>query len=402
MTVHPTDPALPLSYPFDPGPLGTAPPVLEWARKHAPVCPVQLPSGAQVWMVTRKKYIAQVLTDTRFSRDLLDPGAPRFVGEDFTSMAGGIFNLDPPDHTRVRHVIARFYNPAGVERYRPLVEQHARLLLDEMSDGLNPTDLIPAYTAPLPLRVSSDILQVPAELREANHSHFATQTSLQATPEDVAAATAVIRNFTAEVIDSKRRHGGDDGPIGALIEAQKDGVISEDELQGTTAYLFVTGSEPLVSPLGTGVITMLVHQRQLSQVLATPQLWPKAVEEILRYHHNGVLGLPRVATEDVTLHGVTIRKGEGVCTPMLGATMDPAHYPNPSAFNIMRRTDATATFGAGPHFCLGASLTRMFLQTAYQALFTRFPTLFLAISPHEIPWAVDPHFTKPAALPVAW
>jgi cytochrome P450 len=393
---------LPLPYPFEPGRLGTAPPVLDWARKHRPVCPVRLPSGSQVWMVTRKDDITQVLTDPRFSRDLVYDDAPRFVGDDFTSMPGGIFNLDPPDHTRVRHVLSHFYSRHGVERWRPMVEQHAAQLLDAMAAGPNPTDLVPAYAAPLPLKVSSEILQVPVEHRAAYLSFFRTQTNLAVSPEEVATATAVVREFTAEVIDHKRHDGGDDGPIGALIQACADGDISETELQGTVAYLFVTGSEPLVSPLGTGVVTLLVNHRELKDVLAAPELWPRAVEEVLRYHHNGVLGMPRVATEDVTLHDVTIRKGEGVCTPMLGATWDPAHYRNPAKFNIHRRTDATATFGAGPHFCLGASLTRMFLQSAYQALFTRFPTLFLAVSEDDIPWEADLFFTKPATLPVAW
>ncbi|MFI1256175.1 hypothetical protein ACH4U6_20705 [Streptomyces netropsis] len=102
---HPTDePDLPLSYPFPPGELGTVPPVLDWARKERPVCPVALPSGDRIWMVTRKDDISSVLTDPRFSRNLTYPGAPRLVGEDFTSVRGGIFNLDAPDHTRVRSV----------------------------------------------------------------------------------------------------------------------------------------------------------------------------------------------------------------------------------------------------------------------------------------------------------
>ncbi|MFJ4767931.1 cytochrome P450 [Streptomyces uncialis] len=168
------------------------------------------------------------------------------------------------------------------------------------------------------------------------------------------------------------------------------------------SYLFVTGSEPLVSPLCTGVVTLLVNHLELRDCVKDPTLWPKAVEEVLRYHHNGVLGMPRVATEEIRLHDVTISEGEGVCTPMLGATWDPAHYRNPARFSIHRRTDGTATFGAGPHFCLGAALSRMFLQTAYEALFTRFPSLFLAVSEHDVPWERDLFSTKPALLPVAW
>ncbi|WP_367132175.1 MULTISPECIES: cytochrome P450 [Streptomyces] len=147
---------------------------------------------------------------------------------------------------------------------------------------------------------------------------------------------------------------------------------------------------------------MLAHPRRLRECRTDPDLWPKAVEEVLRYHHNGVLGMPRVATEDVTLHGVTIRKGEGVSCPMLGATHDPAHYPRPSRFNIHRTTDASATFGAGPHFCLGAPLARLFLDIAYRALFTRFPDLILAVPEHEVPWQDNLLFTKPATLPVVW
>ncbi|MCS0636461.1 cytochrome P450 [Streptomyces sp. LP05-1] len=399
------DPDLPLRYPFPPGELGTPPPVLAWARKYRPVCPVRLPSGTQVWMVTRKTDIAQVLTDARFSRNLVYEGAPRFVGEDFTSMAGGIFNLDPPDHTRVRRVISHFYTRAGAESYRPMVRRHAARLLDAMAEGPNPADLVPAYTAPLPLAVSSEILRVPVEQRDAYHSYFRTQTNLAVSAGEIAAATRAVIEFTGEVIEAKRREdrgGNDRGPIEALIRARAAGEISESELQGTVAYLFVTGSEPLVSPLGTGVVTLLVHPRQLRACINDPALWPRAVEEVLRYHHNGVLGLPRVATEDVRLHGVTIAKGDGVCTPMLGATWDPAHYPNPAKFNIHRRTDGTATFGAGPHFCLGAALARMFLTTAYEALFTRFPGLLLAVSEYDIPWELDLFFTKPATLPVAW
>ncbi|UQA92324.1 cytochrome P450 [Streptomyces halobius] len=400
---HPTDdPGLPLRYPFPPGELGTPPPVLAWARKKQPVCPVALPSGDRVWMVTRKDDITHVLTDPRFSRNLTYPGAPRFVGDDFTSVPGGIFNLDPPDHTRVRQVISRFYTRSAVEHHRPMIEQHAAQLLDDMAHGPNPADLMPAYADALPLHVAREILAVPSELHSLYHSCFRTQTHLAASAEAVAEATAAITDFTKEVIETKRRHPDPNEPIGALILARYDGLISEDELIGTTSYLFVTGSEPLTASFGTGTVTLLTNPRQLRECITAPDLWPKAVEEILRYHHNGVLGMPRVATTDVTLHDVTIRKGEGVCCPMLGATHDPAHYPNPFRFNIHRTTDGSATFGAGPHFCLGAPLARLFLQTAYRALFTRFPSLFLALPEREIPWEDNLVFIKPASLPVAW
>jgi len=75
---------------------------------------------------------------------------------------------------------------------------------------------------------------------------------------------------------------------------------------------------------------------------------------------------------------------------------------NPARFNIHRGTDAAATFGAGPHYCLGSQFARAYLHTALRALFERFPTLYLAIDEHHIPWRNDVIFVRPVALPVAW
>ncbi|MGN7916527.1 cytochrome P450 [Lysobacter sp. 22409] len=391
-----------LSYPFAIGPLGTPPETIAWARKHRPVCPISLPSGTRAWMVTNKDDIGLVLTDKRFSRDLTYSGAPRFVGEDFTAVPGGLFNLDPPDHTRVRRVIGHFYTRTGVERFRPLVERHATQLLDAMAGGDNPADLMQAYSTQLPLHSSCDMLQVPVDFREQYLAYFHTQTNYQATAEEVAQATAKILDFSRDIIALKRKHPGHADPIGALIEARTQGLIDEDELVGTVCYLFVTGSEPLIPPLSTGVLTLLEHRPQLQQCIDDPTLWPKAIEEVLRYHHNGVLGLPRVATEDVALKDTLIRRGEAVCATMLGVTWDPKYYKHPAKFDIHRSTDGTATFGAGPHFCLGSALVRMFLEVAYRMLFARFPSLTLAVPAGEIPWEKNILFIRPVSLPVAW
>lgn len=395
--------APPLAYPFlPPGRLGTPPPAIAWARKHRPVCPVVLPSGTQVWMITRKDDIGAVFTDPRFSRDLVRPGSPRFVGEDFTAVPGGIFNVDGADHSRIRQVLAPHYTRAAAARHAPMIARHAEALLDAMASGPNPADLVETYAGPLPLRVGCEILGVPVRLRADYLDAFRTQASLDVTAQDIEAATAATMDLTSRIVKDKRAGGDTAGPIGSLIGAEADGVISDEELHGTVCYLLVTGSEPLVPPLSTGAVTLMMHRNQLEQCVADERLWPRAVEEVLRYHHNGVLGLPRVALEDVTLHGVRIRRGEGVCAPMLGATWDPRHYRHPEKFDIQRAEDATATFGAGPHFCLGAAFARVFLTTAYSALFDRFPGLFLAVAEDDLPWQDDLVLSRPAKVPVCW
>lgn len=259
-----------------------------------------------------------------------------------------------------------------------------------------------AYAAPLPLRVSCEILGVPVRQRAAYLEAFRTQTSLEVTADAVAAATAETLELTQQIIKSKQADEDHEGPIGALVRAAAEGVISEEELQGTTSYLLVTGSEPLVPPMATGPVTLMRHRNQLNACVADEKLWPRAVDEVLRYHHNGILGLPRVATDEVTLHGLRIEPGDGVCAPMLGATWDPRHYRHPEKFDIHREGDMAATFGGGPHFCLGATFVRVFLATAYAALFRRFPELFLAVPEDDLPWQTDIQLVRPARVPVCW
>ncbi|MEH6373370.1 cytochrome P450 [Streptomyces sp. KLMMK] len=398
-----TAPSLPLRYPFALGPMGTPPPVVHWARAHRPVCPVLLPSGARAWMLTRGDDIRSVLADRRFSRRLAFAGAPRVVGEDFTAVPGSLFNLDPPDHTRLRQILAPYYTRTAAARCRPVIRALVDEVLGETARGPNPCDLMEAFAAPLPPRLACALLRVPRSLWEQGAAGFAAQSGFAADSAEVAAATEAVTGFTRRAVDLRRAdRSRRDDPLGALLTACQAGDITEEELYGTASYLLVTGVESLVSPMATGPLTLLLHRGQLLRCLADPALWPAAVEEVLRYHHNGVLGLPRIALEDVELHGTLIREGDAVCATMLGATWDPAHYRNPARFNIQRRENADPTFGAGPHYCLGAAQARTALTVAYHALFERLPGLELAVSPREIAWDTTSMFIRPATLPVVW
>ncbi|MFF2617103.1 cytochrome P450 [Kitasatospora sp. NPDC058046] len=391
-----------LQWPLPAGEHGTPPPLYATLRRERPVCPLRMPSGQTTWLLTRHDDITGVLTDPRFSRDLVYPGAPRLIGEDFNSVPGGIFNLDPPRHTRVRQILNPLFNRRAAERYSTAIAAHAEDLLTAMAGGSNPADLVSAYTAPLALRVSCGLLRIPADRRQALHGCFREQTSQNADRTDVSAATEQIGALAAEIVADKWSAPDPTEPIGALIAARQAEEITSDELHGTVSYLLVTGIEPLVSSASTGIVTLLRHPEELQSVLEDPRLWPAVVEEVLRFHHNGYLSNPRVALEDTEIRGVPIRAGESVVTPMIAATWDPDHYKHPHRFNIHRRTDGSRTFGAGPHFCLGASLARAHLRIAFEALFTRFPRLILAIDADELPWDEDNLFTRPLVLPVAW
>ncbi|QUQ65927.1 cytochrome P450 [Kutzneria sp. CA-103260] len=396
------EPDLPLHYPFPLGDTGALPPLTAWAQQAKPVCPVRLPSGVTAWMLTRKDDVAQALADNRFSRNLAEPGSPRMVGEDLTSVDHAIFNLDPPEHGRVRQVLSSWFTRRAVQRHRPLVARHAQRLLAAMADGPNPVDLVEAYTATLPLDAMGEVMGVPPDLAQECRRVYPMSLDLSSTPDAVEKETDAAKQFIAKLIKVRRAEPMPDSPVHALIEAREQGLITEAEMFGTVFLIFVTSFDPLVAPLTTGPMMLMLHRAQLAECQADPALWPKAVEEILRYFHNGGLGFPRVAREDVELRGTLIRAGDALVVPMQAVTWDPRHYRNPERFNIHRATDGSATFGAGPHYCLGSQLARVVLQEAISALFTRFPTLDLAVSERELPWDPNRMFTRPMQLPVTW
>jgi cytochrome P450 len=211
------------------------------------------------------------------------------------------------------------------------------------------------------------------------------------------------------VIEAKRAAStqADSDPIAALIAAQRQGDISEQELHGTVMYLFVTSAEPVTGPVAVGVYTLTRHPDQLDQLKthADDALWDAAVWELVRYHHNSLISLPRMAIEDLTLHGVRIKAGDAIVTPWVAATWDPEHYHEPERFSIHRspKEEPAITFGTGPHFCLGANIARMYLHTALRTLFERLPGLTPAAQHEDITWEPDEFlFTRPTTLPITW
>lgn len=393
-----------LDLPLPVGPHGAAPTRFAEIRETHPVCPVRMPSGDVLHLLTRHDDIQATLRDPRFSRNLTAPGGPRILGPGVETIPGGLFNLDAPDHTRVRRIIAPFYTPRAVDRHEEMIRGHVVRRVEAIAAGPNPADLHTALSAPLSLEVSCDALGISHEQRHEIGAAFQIEIEPGHPHEVVQDATDRIVSFSRALADSGEVR--EDGPIGALIAAHRHGRISYDELTGTIVFLFVTAIDPVIGPLSMGVLTLLRHPDQLARVLREPALWPRAVEEVLRFHHNGQISFARVALEDVELHGTTIHKGQSVVTPMLAATDDPRRFKHPDRFNIDRESGNThfadATFGGGPHHCLGAHFARRYLTVALSTLFTRLPGLALAVPAEDIPWDETILFTRPTCLPVTW
>jgi cytochrome P450 len=373
-------------------------------RATEPMSRAVMPSGHETWVVSRYDDVRTVLSDQRFSRYLLYPGAPCLIEPgDFSTGERSILNLDPPDHTRIRRLVSKAFTPRQIEGLRGRIEQITADLLEQMSAQQPPVDLIEEFAFPLPTAVICELLGVPFEDRE----RFRAWSSVIVTPmqhgqDAVAAAQREGNDDMHRLIEAKRAQPGND-LLSGLVQARDDeDRLTEPELIDLATQMLLAGHETTVSLIGTGVVLLMRHPDQLAALRADPALAGPAIEEVLRYESPADTSLLRVATADVELGGVTIRKGEAVMAITGSANFDEREFPNPEAFDITRTNNPHMGFGHGIHFCIGAPLARIEGQVALTALLDRFPDLRLAVAPEEIVWRPPLSVRGPVAVPVTW
>jgi len=190
-----------------------------------------------------------------------------------------------------------------------------------------------------------------------------------------AANAALLDYFRALIAERRGRPRPD--LLTALTAAEEQGqTLSEGELLSTCILLLVAGHETTVNLIGNGVLALLRNPEELRRLRATPGLITTAVEELLRYD-GPVQRTARVASDEATIGGHTIHKGEMVM-PFIGAAdRDPAHFPEPDRLDLARADNRHIAFGWGIHFCLGAPLARVEGQIAISTLVRRLPRLAL-------------------------
>src|SRR4029453_19197734 len=154
----------------------------------------------------------------------------------------------------------------------------------------------------------------------------------------------------------------------------------------TGVNLLVAGHETSANQISSCVATLLRWPENWAKLVGNHELVPSAIEELLRFNRFSEVGQLRVAVEDVELHGVRIKAGEGVMAALNSANRDPRAYNAPDELRLDRPDNKHLSFGFGPHFCLGAQLARIELQESLLALVRRFPRMSLAKPAEELEW----------------
>jgi len=391
------------SYPFGPVDRLAIDPMYGWLRDNEPLSRVQLPYGDEAWLLVRYDDVRMVLGDARFSlaeavvRDVPRLN-PRKVGAILT-------NQDPPEHTRLRRLLAKAFTVARVERLRAHATRIAMTLLDEMEKAGPPADLVESFAVPLPGLMICELMGVPFEDRERFQewvSAFMSVTAL--TVEQRQAQLAELAAYLASQA-ARRREAPTDDLLGALVVARDEqDRLTEDELVELSMVLLAAGYESTASQIVNFTYTLLGHPDQLELLRARPELMPGAVEELMRWVPLLVTAdtLPRYALADVELPSGPVAAGEPVLLAKHAANRDPRRYADPDRLDITRDAKGQLGFGHGAHHCLGAQLARMDLRVALTALLERLPSLRLAVPASEVTWKSGMAVRGPVALPVEW
>jgi cytochrome P450 len=301
----------------------------------------------------------------------------------FELMKRTLLYMDPAGHDRIRAMIARYFSPRAVEKYKPLMQRVVTELLDVAAEK-GEVDLVRDLAYALPTAVICKILGVPGEELEIFHgwlSDFARRGDVSGvTPEVEVRGEAAVIGFTDYFLDliTDRRKRPQDDLTTVLVEVRDEqGPLTDEELVALCILMIQAGHETTADMIGLGMLALLCHRDQLSLLREQPRLIRNAIEEMLRYDGSNQL-VQRVSSEDFQLGDTLIRAGE-VCSMLTGAAgRDPARFDDPDRLDIRRKDIQHFGFGGGTHICLGASLARNELQTMIGSLVARFPDLELA------------------------
>ena len=350
--------------------------------------PAHFSPKLRAWILTRYDDVRRALGAPEMSvnriqpfYEALPPATQSRVGEIVRYLNLWLVFRDPPEHTRLRRLMAKAFTMKAVVDLRPGVEE---LVDGLMENAAGECDYIEAFAMRLPGLVIMDLLGVPREkMEEVKGWSDEMQLfigSAQNTPnkyERASAGAHAMAGLFRELIEERREAPTSD-LISAFIAAREaDDQMTEDELIAACMLVLFGGHETTTNLLSTGLLKFINDPDARARLAADPSLAAPATEECLRL--DGPSGsMARLVAEDHDLHGQTLKAGDRVFAMINAANQDPRAFDRPAEFDMMRERNKHLTFGYGPHFCIGAALARLEGEVAFPKLCARFPDMALA------------------------
>lgn len=383
--------SIPANYsfdPMDPALLRDPYPYFDYLRNNDPVHRSHL----GFWVVTRYEDNRSVLVNKAFGQGDFVKNIQLFYGPDFDVMAhpayawlSRVFVMqDPPDHTRLRNLIAGALSLKRIRAMEPRIRLLARQLLRKYANGDQGDNFITGFAYLFPTMVMCDMLGVREgefsddlllSLNNAIADTFPVFETRALNAEELNQADRqmlFLTDFFDDMFEDRRRRPRDDLTT-ALVNAQ-DGAdsLTSEELSTSVIGLFGAGFETTAHMIGNGTFLLGANPTERIRLVEDPSLADSATEEVLRFE-SSLQATYRTALTDENIAGVPIGAGERVLTLVAAANRDASVFGNPDTFDISPREQKPLTFGGGIHYCIGAALARLEGTIFFEELVSQYP-----------------------------
>lgn len=368
-------------------------------RDHDPLHWTEGKFGRGYWSVTRHADVQMVLGDPKLfssqrwgvslptSPEMVDPSKSEHAR---LQQAGAMLpTLDPPRHGKARQEFVRRFAPKTINAMEDRIRAVATEILDGVEDKAT-IDFVLDVAARLPSSMIFLIMDVPPE-DWATLFHYTNMHTCPEEPEFSIGTALETRqkgvqgsiNYCKQLAIKRRENPGED-LISQIAMMEIDGErLSEDEL-GFLGHMFIVGGQETTrNSLAAGLLELVRNPDQLEQLRNDRSLLKTAPDEFIRWA-TPVAHLMRTATQDIELHGKTIKEGDWVVAWMGSANRDERAFENPDKFDIARAPNPHVSFGYGPHFCLGAALGRLQIRVMMGMILDRFDQMEVRGEPEYV------------------
>lgn len=381
--------------PSDPEFLTDPYPVLNRLRERSPLF---YDTGRERWFVTRHEDVRSCLRDKRLGRNFRHVMEPAEIGvppldprwQPFWDVERwSLLWLEPPDHTRIRKLVAAAFTPRSVEALRAPAHELAGELLEPLAEA-GEMELLYDYAQPYSIAVICRMLGVPLDRHRdlLDWSHRMVKMYEFDVPSEAAQAAtqaaAEFRGYVRQLIGERRANPRDD-MVTALVQARVDGSrLSDDEIVSTVIVLLNAGHEASVNTLGNGMLAFARHPEQWQRVVGDSVPTAAAGEEMIRFDPPLQLFERWVLTDDFAIGDAPIPRGAKLALLFGSANRDPRVFERPDEFDVARENAAQHIgFGGGIHVCIGAPLARIELEASLEALRSTWPNFQLVEEPRR-------------------
>ena len=371
---------------FDPDYVRDPVPVWKELRGQCPVAHTDRHSGS--WLPTRYEDLqafVRMVPEMSSKEPIVVP--PPIVAEgdvDEYGIESPPITSDPPEQIPIRRLILPFFTAKAVAPYREGTVELCHSLINEFIDK-GEADAAVQYAQQLPPRIIARMLGVDPGRADNFVEWVRGVLEIGLTnPESRIKYRRIIREFFAEMVADRRKNPGDD-MISQLLEKELDGEpVTDRTAVGMCNLMLVAGIDTTWSSIGSALWHLASTPSDRQRLASEPELFPSAVEELLRYY--SPVTMARICQKDIDVAGVSMKAGDRVLMNFPGANHDPEVFDNPDEVILDREKNRHIAFGVGIHRCAGSNLARMEMDVALRVWMERIPEFELS-DPDAVTWA---------------